>query len=312
MLLERPERLTMYDLIRKKLAKSETIILDGGTGTDIQRRGAPMSGATWCADANLTHGEIVEAVHLDYIARGTDIVTANTYATSPLLFNHIGREDDVVRIDSVAVAIARKAVAGTKVCVAGSMSTMRPMQLGTDRNNLAHEWPEAKARDLFKTKAEGLKSAGVDLIMMEMMRDTEYAVWASEAALATGLPVWIGIAVEKREDGALTGFGRNDRLLADIAPALAALDPAVISIMHSSPHDTGPAIEVLKKSWHGPIGTYPESGYFKSPDWVFTELSPAELVQITLSWKQQGATIFGGCCGIGPDHIQALKMEFAS
>ncbi len=301
-----------YDMIRNKLAKGQVIILDGGTGTDIQRRGAPMSGKTWCADANLTHGEIVKAVHLDYIAQGADIVTANTYATSPLIFSHIGRVDDVNRIDAIAIGIAQQAAEGTDVCVAGSMSTMRPMQLGTDRNNLAIEWPEVEARELFAMKAKGLKDAGVDLIMMEMMRDASYAVWACEAALATGLPVWIGIAVEKREDGQLTGFGRSDQLLSDFAPALAALNPDAISIMHSSPEDTGPAIDILKKSWSGPIGAYPESGYFKSPEWVFTEITPGELVNSAKVWQQNGATVFGGCCGIGPDHIHALKIMFAS
>lgn len=301
-----------YETIRNKLANGQNIILDGGTGTDIQRRGAPMSGDTWCADANLTHGDIVKTVHLDYIAQGADIVTANTYATSPLIFSHIGRVEDVNKIDAIAVAIARQAVEGTDVCVAGSMSTMRPMQLGTDRNNLAIEWPEAEARKLFAMKAQGLKDAGVDLIMMEMMRDTSYAVWACEAALATGLPVWIGIAVEKRNDGLLTGFGRSDQLLSEIVPALAALKSDVISIMHSSPEDTGPAIDILKKSWSGPIGTYPESGYFKSPEWVFTEITPADLVNSATAWQQNGATIFGGCCGIGPDHIRALKIMFAS
>ncbi len=300
-----------YDRIKKMLARGEVIILDGGTGTDIQRRGAPMSGETWCADANLTHGEIVKEVHLDYMAQGADIVTANTYATSPLTFSHIGRIDDVNKIDALAIAIARQSVEGTDVCVAGSMSTMRPMQLGTDRNDLAIEWPEDEARALFSLKAKGLKDGGVDLIMMEMMRDADYAVMACQAALATGLPVWIGIAVEKREDGQLTGFGRSDQLLSDIAPALAALKPDVISIMHSSPEDTGPAIEILKKSWSGPIGTYPESGYFKSPDWVFTEITPAELVTAAKGWQLQGVTIFGGCCGIGPSHIAALKAEFA-
>lgn len=299
-----------YEVIRRKLAAGETIILDGGTGTDIQRRGAPMSGDTWCADANLTHGDIVRDVHLDYIAQGADIITANTYASSPLTFSHIGRVDDVNRIDAVAIAIAKQTVVETDVCVAGSMSTMRPMQLGTDRNDLAIEWPEVEARALFAMKAKGLKDAGVDLIMMEMMRDADYAVLACKAALATGLPVWIGIAVEKREDGQLTGFGRSDQLFTDIAPAFAALKPDVISIMHSSPDDTGPAIEILKQSWSGPIGTYPESGYFKSPDWVFTEITPADLVKASKTWQQQGVTIFGGCCGIGPDHIHALKKEF--
>lgn len=300
-----------YENIRHKLRAGKTIILDGGTGTDIQRRGAPMSGDTWCADANLTHGDIVRDVHLDYIAQGADIITANTYATSPLTFSHIGRVDEVNTIDAVAVAIAKQAAHDTDVCVAGSMSTMRPMQSGTDRNNLAIAWSDDELRSLFAMKAKGLKDSGVDLIMMEMMRDADYAVLACKAAIATGLPVWIGIAVEKRDDGELTGFGRSDQLLKDIAPALAALNPDVISIMHSSPEDTGPAIEILKKSWSGPIGTYPESGYFKSPDWLFTEIAPIDLVSAAKTWQHQGVTIFGGCCGIGPSHIAALHEEFA-
>ena len=56
----------MYDHIAAKLARDEIIILDGGTGTDIQRRGAPMNGDTWCAEVNLTHPDIVQAVHEDY------------------------------------------------------------------------------------------------------------------------------------------------------------------------------------------------------------------------------------------------------
>ena len=79
----------MYKNIQKKLDNGQTIILDGGTGTDIQRRGAPMSGETWCADANLTHPDIVRAVHEDYIRCGADIIIANTFATSALLFNQL-------------------------------------------------------------------------------------------------------------------------------------------------------------------------------------------------------------------------------
>jgi S-methylmethionine-dependent homocysteine/selenocysteine methylase len=301
-----------YETIRRKLAAGESIILDGGTGTDIQRRGAPMSGETWCADANLTHGEIVKQVHLDYIAQGADIITANTYASSPLTFSHIGRDEDVNKIDAVAIAIAKQAALGMDVCVAGSMSTMRPMQSGSDRNNLSIEWSGTDLHALFAMKAKGLKDSGVDLIMMEMMRDADYAVVACKAAMATGLPVWIGISVEKRDDGELTGFGRSDQLLSDIAPALAALKPDVMSIMHSSPEDTGPAIDILRQSWTGPIGVYPESGYFKSPDWLFTEIAPADLVTAAKAWQQQGATIFGGCCGIGPAHIKALHEEFSA
>jgi S-methylmethionine-dependent homocysteine/selenocysteine methylase len=150
---------------------------------------------------------------------------------------------------------------------------------------------------------------GVDLLMMEMMRDCDYSLWASEAAMETGLPVWIGLSVERGDDGALVGFGRQDQKLNDFAKALSALKPQVMSIMHTSPNDTAEAIGILRNHWSGPIGTYPESGHFKSPDWVFGDITPNELLTKSQHWRDVGTSIFGGCCGIGPEHISLLARE---
>ncbi|CAN5362086.1 homocysteine S-methyltransferase family protein [soil metagenome] len=301
----------MYDHIARKLADGDIIILDGGTGTDIQSRGVVMNGETWCAEANLTHPDIVRQVHEDYFRAGADIIIANTFATSPLLFNALGRDDDLLEIDRVAVSLAREAAADHLVAVAGSVSTMRPVARGSDRTSKKHKWPESDVQALYKRKADNLAGAGVDLLMMEMMRDTDYSVWATEAAMATGLPVWVGISVERR-DGELVGFGREDQSLDDVARVFAAMKPAVITIMHSSPNDTDEALDVVRKYWTGPLGAYPESGYFTMPDWTFVDIiSPPDLIQKTRRWETQGATIFGGCCGLGPEHIAALHREYS-
>jgi S-methylmethionine-dependent homocysteine/selenocysteine methylase len=302
-----------YNIVRQKLARGEVIILDGGTGTDIQRRGAPMSAETWCADVNATHGEIIEAVHRDYIVAGADVITANTFATSPLAFNYRKRDDEVLSLDAAAMAHAKRAAAGTHVVIAGSISTQRPLIPGTDRSDLAANWPRDVVKSLYRRKVENLKTCGADLLITEMMRDADYSVMASEAAMESGLPVWIGISVERRKDGVLTGFGRSDQLVADFAPALARLKPDVICIMHTAPNDVGEAMDVLRQHWTGPVGVYPESGYFKSPDWQFENVIPeTELVAFSRAWRTHGATIFGGCCGIGPSHIRALSQEFTS
>jgi homocysteine S-methyltransferase len=303
----------MYDHIREKLARGETIILDGGTGTDIQRRGVPMSNSTWCAEANITHPNVVRQVHEDYIRAGAEIIIANTFATSALLFNALGRDEELLEIDRAAVAIAKQAAAGHEVAVAGSMSTMRPVVPGSDRTSKQQEWPEAKARALFKRKADNLAACKVDLTMMEMMRDQDYSVWATEAAKATRLPVWVGISAERQKNGRLTGFGREDQAFEDVARVLAALKPDLISIMHTSPNDTDEAIDILRKHWKGPMGAYPESGYFKMPEWTFVDIiPPEELVARSKVWKAKGVLAFGGCCGLGPDHISALADAFKS
>ena len=299
-----------YDRIARKLARSETIIIDGGTGTDIQSRGVPMASETWCAEANLTHPAVVRCVHEDYIAAGAEIVTANTYPTSPLLFNALGREKDMVRIDKEAVRIAREASDG-RVAVAGSFSVMRPIDPGVDRVKKYSEWSEKDARSLMRNKAQSMADAGVDLIMMEMMRDGDYSLWATEAAVATGLPVWVGIATEPREDGRLSGFARPECLLEDVVKALGATGADVLSIMHTLPNHVGPALRIAREIWPGPLGAYPESGFFKMPDWQFVDIiEPSALVAEARDWQKAGATIFGGCCGTNPQHIKALSTAF--
>ena len=299
-----------YSTIARKLANGDIIILDGGTGTDIQSRGVPMAGETWCAEANLTHPAVVRCVHEDYIEAGAEIVTANTYATSPLLFNALGRDDDMIRIDKEAVKIARDAAQG-RAAVAGSFSVMRPMDQGVDRVKKYREWSETDARALMRRKAHSMADAGVDLIMMEMMRDADYSLWATEAAVATGLPVWVGISTEPDKDGKLTGFARPDWPLADIVKALAGAGADVISIMHTLPNHTGDALKIVRETWGGPLGAYPESGFFKMPDWQFVDIiEPQVLVAHARDWQKTGASIFGGCCGTNPQHIKALSTSF--
>jgi S-methylmethionine-dependent homocysteine/selenocysteine methylase len=287
------------------------IILDGGTGTLIQALGAPMHSDTWGADANLTHPEIVREAHRQYLDAGAEVLIANTYATSPLLFNHLGRDDDVAVIDAAAVQLARQASGGS-VPVAGSFSVMRPGIVGSDRSEMLRQWPESEARRLFAAKADGFVKAGADVIAMEMMRDGDYSVWATEAAAATGLPVWVGISVEQDDAGALIGFGRPNWLLDDFVDSLLRSAPAMVSIMHSAPHVTAPALEVVRRHWRGSLGAYAESGYFTMPEWQFVDIIPeAEYVDLAKQWDASvDLAMIGGCCGIGPSHIAALRATF--
>jgi S-methylmethionine-dependent homocysteine/selenocysteine methylase len=301
---------SLYERIEEKLETGQIIILDGGTGTDIQRRGVPMNSDTWSAEANITHPEIVRAVHEDYIAAGADIVIANTFATSALLFNHLGRDDELPRIDAAAVAAAKQA-SQDRVPVAGSFSTMRPVVKGSDRTSRQREWAKKDAKDLFKRKADSLVAADVDFIIMEMMRDLDYSLWATEAAVATGLPVWVGIGVEADANGRLKGFGREDFAFEDIIRPLMETGATVLCIMHSSPNDTTAAIPVAQAKWKGPLGAYPESGHFTMPNWKFVDIIPVpSFVELAKAWAERGVTILGGCCGIGPDHIKALADAF--
>lgn len=298
----------MYETLASKLDNRQLIILDGGTGTDIQRRGVPMNSEFWCAMANLTHPESVREVHEDYIRAGAEIVTANTYASSPLSFSHHGREDEIENIDREAVRLARDAVdrvAAAPVAVAGSISTMPPIIEGTDQA-AQRDWQPEHVRPLYGKKAQTLAEAGCDLLIMEMMRDLEASLWATEAAVATGLPVWVGISVERDDEGALVSFDNHTRTLAELTRGLMDTGASVALVMHNEMSTTDDALGIMQAEWNGPVGAYPEAGYFTMPNWVFNEVAPDEFVTSCRRWRESGATILGGCCGITPAHIEAL------
>lgn len=299
----------MYDQVERKLASGGGVILDGGTGTDIQRRGVAMNSEVWCAMANLTHGEVVRDVHVDYIRAGAEVITANTYASSPLSFSALGRLDEIESIDRAAVRLAQEAVreaASSPVAVAGSCSVMPPVAEGTDR--VAHQrWEPGQVKPLYENKVQVLADAGCDFIIMEMMRDLEASLWATEAAVATGLPVWVGMSVERDETGGLVSFGNRMWSLAEITRALMNTGAQAALVMHNEISTTDDALEIIRSEWPGPVGAYPEAGYFEMPNWVFKDVLPEDFAAAGRRWRSAGATILGGCCGITPAHIEALK-----
>ena len=78
--------------------------------------------------------------------------------------------------------------------------------------------------------------------------------------------------------------------------------------MHSPVPDTTEGLEIVKRHWKGPLGAYPESGYFVMPNWQFVEIiAPEDFVAVAREWIAGGVQIIGGCCGLGPDHIRALN-----
>ena len=155
--------------------------------------------------------------------------------------------------------------------------------------------------------AELLAECGVDLLLLEMMSDPELANPLLEAALGTGLPVWVGFSVRAGDDGVLRSYGRPelpaDRLFDEVP--LEGVRAA--GIMHSNVNLIEPALEQLRARFEGPLLAYPDSGYFRMPDWQFVDLIPPdEFARAGRGWADGGVRILGACCGLGLEHIEAL------
>ncbi len=103
-------------------------------------------------------------------------------------------------------------------------------------------------------------------------------------------------------------FDCPDLELSAVLDALIPLGPSVINIMHSEIDAVPGAIELVRQRWSGPVGVYPESGYFTKPNWNFVDvIAPADLVTEALGWVAAGVRLLGGCCGTSPHHIEALR-----
>ena len=98
-----------YIDIKRRLDAGEIVVLDGGTGTELQRRGAQMDPSAWCGPASLNNSELLTQVHLDYIDAGADVITANTFASSRLMLTPAGFADRVEEINRIAVEAALRA-----------------------------------------------------------------------------------------------------------------------------------------------------------------------------------------------------------
>jgi S-methylmethionine-dependent homocysteine/selenocysteine methylase len=72
-----------YDRLCERIARGEIVILDGGTGTELQALGVPMDGEAWSAVANLTHLDTVQGLHASFLAAGADVLITNTFAAGP-------------------------------------------------------------------------------------------------------------------------------------------------------------------------------------------------------------------------------------
>jgi methionine synthase I (cobalamin-dependent) len=298
-----------YQDLKKRLDSGDVVILDGATGTELQRRGVDMDPAAWCGVASLDNQSLLTEIHSDYIAAGAEVITANTFASSRVVLRQAGYGDKVGEINRAAVEAALRArdQAGERgVVVAGSLS--HTVYLSSAKVPPSAEMPtDDEAAEAFAELAEILKMAGVDLILLEMMYHPTRTPLAVKAALDSGLPVWMGLSARRGEDGRLLSFHPQENLpLKDIIAMIPPSSIDAAGCMHSGAEITGAALGHIRKRFHGPLMAYPDSGFFEMPDWNFHDvISPARLQEFYGEWLEDGAQIIGGCCGLTIEHTRA-------
>jgi S-methylmethionine-dependent homocysteine/selenocysteine methylase len=300
-----------YSYVKNKLDSNGVIVLDGGIGGELEKIGAIMDKDLWCGKCSVDNPDKLLKVHENYINAGVDVITTNTYATTPISMKEYGYENLTNELNKKSVEIAKQAVNNSdrEIAVAGSVST-------------SGSWDKLEQNQLKPGFTEHLKilsDAGVDLIILEAMTAKNSTVETIiECSLQINLPIWLSIscALNKDDEILMHGYQENidnskAKFYDDFAKSIqqfSSVHKGPILVAHSDIKVTKSAVKTIKENHKGVIGAYPNNGYFEKPKWKLVEnISPTDYFNEAKSWVSNGAQIIGGCCGVGPDLIKAIS-----
>lgn len=278
---------------------SQRLLLDGATGTELNRRGVDTGLPLWSANALTTDAglNVLRQVHLDYLNAGADIITTNTFRTNRRVL--AGKGFSARELTLRAVATARKAVAefGKSALVAGSLSSLEDCY----RPELVP--PADECLDEHSERIQHLVDGGIDLLLIETMNSICEAVIAAKIAAATGLPTWVSFVCDEKSR-ILSGES-----LTHAAELLMPLGVKALGVNCMPAHTLARPLNELRTvcGENFPLMAYGNIGYVDDEQgWLNTDSTdPEGYLQYAKSWPAQ---IIGACCGSTPEHIRKLKQ----
>ncbi len=298
--------------------KTHITLLDGGMGRELKRMGAPFRQPEWSALALMEAPETVERAHSAFIAAGAEVIITNSYALVPF---HIGEDRfaaDGLALTELSGRLARAAadaVSGRKVRVAGSL----PPLFGSYRPDL---FDAARAPELLAPLVAG-QAPHVDLWLGETLGSIAEAEAVRTALSNDQRPLWISYTLADKDIDPEVPRLRSGEPAAEAVRAAVRLGAVAVLFNCSQPEVMASAVEIARETLAGlgteiPFGAYANAFQAKDENAqanqeasaLRDDLELSEYLDFARGWVARGATIVGGCCGIGPDHIAALRAEF--
>jgi S-methylmethionine-dependent homocysteine/selenocysteine methylase len=276
-----------------RLAERRTLVLDGATGTELERRGVRATLPLWSSWGLLEAPDVVRAIHADYLRAGVDLLTAATFRTHARSLAEAGLEARAEELCRLAVRLAREATEQTqaRALVLGSAAPLEDCyhpERVPDAATLAreHAW-----------HARHLVRAGVDAILVETINTLREGVAAARAGREAGAEVLVSFVC----DGAARLLSGEP--LAEAIDAVSAFAPRMVGVNCLEPSAAAACVPVLKSAG--------------APFLVYTnaeargDSEPEAFAAHAMRWLEAGAACVGGCCGTGPAHLRALGARLA-
>lgn len=280
----------------ERLKQTKPLVLDGATGTEIQRRGVDTSLPTWSAGALRSNPDIVRAIHIDYLRAGADIITTNTFRTHA---HNVGNVSEARDLTLRAVQLAQEAVSqvGRKAFVAGSIAPLEDCY--------SPELTPGKAycQREHARMTENLVDGGVDLILIETMHTIYEIEAAAKAAHEAMIPFIVSFILDD------AGNLLSGESLQEAVERLVPLEASALMLNCIPVPQIETALVTLKNLTDLPIGAYGNMGTVDHlMGWSIDEdLTPAHYCHRAEAWLDLGAKIVGSCCGSNPEHTRALR-----
>ncbi|MEC9373427.1 MAG: homocysteine S-methyltransferase family protein [Planctomycetota bacterium] len=297
-------------------ALSRTLILDGATGTELNRRGVDTSLPLWSARALIEAPDTLRAIHADYLRAGAAAITTNTFRTHPRSLAHADLADEAPRLTALAVQIARAARDEVRpdALILGSVAPLEDCY----EPALSPTFSDCRAEHA--ELIANLARAGVDLLLVETMNTIDEARAAAIEAESAMPGRWILSCV--CDHASTTPSLLSGESLADLIRALdadlprGARSPVAFGVNCVAAPQTLNLVRALRNlvPESVAIAAYANVGH---PDpiqgWTNTDaVDPLRYAEYARLWRDAGASIIGGCCGTSPATIAALATALSA
>jgi S-methylmethionine-dependent homocysteine/selenocysteine methylase/SAM-dependent methyltransferase len=299
-----------YGRILDKLGARACVVLDGATATELPHLSDAehaVDERLWGTRALVEEGAAVLDVHRRYVAAGCDVISTNTWGLPSALLHGVApvwsSTQPVHWMDLArrGLRLARQAVdegGGEERCaVAFSINGDVDAPEGESTIRLlarlfAHEPP--------------------DLILLETLTVVRPSLLATvQSLLDTGLPVWLSF--RRCRHGLCSVYGQHwggpeGDAFGRAAARFEQMGIGALMVNCIPPDHVDGMVAYLRDFTDLPLGVYPNLGYYTDAGWRFEPgVGAAEYAAMALRWREQGAQIVGGCCGVGPAHIAAAR-----
>ena len=293
----------------------KTRILDGGMGQELLYKGLKPKGTLWSAHALIDkncHKMVVDA-HLDFINAGAEVIVTSTFTArrNRLIQNDSEKYFEEINIKAVELAQKARDISKKDILIAGGL----PNQKQTYSADLGKDLKAIEKN--FFDQAKLLKN-GIDFFYLDVMSSGLECEIALKAIEAYNMPALVGIHL--KDDGKLpsgetindivTKYKNNNWLgiiAACVSPKAYEL---IINDLQKVEIPYGFKLNAFKKIPEGyTVASKDQWGNAGNPNTVLgvnSDLNESNFYEYVKKFKENGATILGGCCEIRPSHIKEI------